>query len=226
MWLQQARYVFRYPEAVFTVHGIASTMKQVTFELGRLDALSDGVFAIALTLLVLDLKLPASVGPGDDLSFQQALIEQLPHILAWLLSFAILARLWIVQHSLLVNGDKRSRAFMTWNFVFLGAVTVVPFTTSLIAERHDQALSVIIFSVAMSLDGIALDRMWSVERSFFDAKAEADWAVASPRSSIVLILLVAATASLVALIYPSAGPFVWIAFPLAAPLLKRLVRKA
>lgn len=196
-------------------------MKQATFELGRLQALSDGVFAIALTLLVLDLKLPPTV---DDLSFKEALLNQLPHILAWLLSFAILARLWIVQHSLLVGGSQRSRAFTAWNFVFLGAVSVLPFTTSLIAERHDHPLSVIVFSAAMSLGGIALDRMWSVERSFLATEAEGNAAVSSPRSLVVLILLVSAVASAVALVHSSAGPFVWVAFPLVAPLLKGLVR--
>lgn len=201
-------------------------MKQATFELGRLEALSDGVFAIALTLLVLDLKIPTSVVPGDERSFDQALLEQLPHILAWLLSFAILARLWIVQHSLLVNGHERSRAFMTWNFVFLGAVSVVPFTTALIAERHDHAMSVIVFSVAMSLGGIALDRMWGVEKAFFVSEAERNAAVSSPRSPVLLILIVSVLASAVALVYPSAGPFVWIAFPLVAPMLKRFVNNA
>ena len=201
-------------------------MKQARFELGRLDALSDGVFAIALTLLVLDLKLPTRTGASDDLSFEEALVRQIPHILSWILSFAILARLWIVQHALLVGGGQRSRAFMGWNFVFLGAVSVVPFTASLIAERHDHALSVIVFSLVLSLGGIALDRMWSVERAFFAERAETDAAVSSPRPSVILILLVAMLASIVAIVYPSAGPFVWIAFPLSAPIARRLFGRA
>lgn len=200
-------------------------MKQATFELGRLTALSDGVFAIALTLLVLDLKLPATAGLATGVSFEENLVAQLPHILAWLLSFAILARLWIIQHALLVDGGKRSRAFMAWNFVFLGAVSVLPFTTSLIAERHDHALSVVVFSLALSVGGLALRRMWSVERKFFEAKAESDAAVSSPAKPAALILLVAAIACVAAPFYPTAGVLVWVAFPLLSPLLKNLFTK-
>ncbi len=200
-------------------------MKQATFELSRLTALSDGVFAIALTLLVLDLKIPETAGSSSEVSFEDSLVTQLPHILAWLLSFAILARLWIMQHALLVDGGKRSRAFMAWNFVFLGAVSVLPFTTSLIAERHDHALSVVVFSLALSVGGLALRRMWSVERTSFEAKAESDAAVSSPRSTVTLILLVAAIACAVALVFPTAGVVVWVAFPLFSPLLKNLFAK-
>jgi len=200
-------------------------MKQATFELGRLTALSDGVFAIALTLLVLDLKLPTTAGPTPDISFEGTLVSQLPHILTWILSFAILARLWIIQHALLVDGNKRSRAFMAWNFVFLGGVSVLPFTTSLIAERHDHALSVLVFSLALTVGGLALDRMWSVERTFFEAKAESDAAVSSPRSLVALILLVAAIACALAPFHPAAGAIVWVAFPSLAPLFKRLFSK-
>ena len=201
-------------------------MKQATFGVDRIRALSDGVFAIALTLLVLDLKLPTqdamSIDSGIGLSFDDALLGQLPHALSWILSFAILARLWVVQHALLVGGGQRSRSFTAWNFVFLSAVSVVPFTASLIAERHDYALSVFVFSVALSVGGIALDRMWSVERDFFTKQAEGNAAVSSPRSSTILILLIAITASATALVHPNAGPFVWIAFPLTAPLAHRL----
>jgi len=200
-------------------------MKQAKFELGRLAALSDGVFAIALTLLVLDLKLPSTGGAITSISFEDTLFSQLPHVLTWILSFAILARLWIIQHALLVDGNKRSRAFMAWNFVFLGCISVLPFTTSLIAERHDHALSVVVFSSALAVGGLALDRMWSVERTFFEARAEHDAAVSSPRSLVALILLVATIACAVAPFHPSAGAVVWVAFPSLAPLFKRLFGK-
>ena len=146
---------------------------------------------------------------------------QLPHALSWVLSFAILARLWIVQHALLVHGDTRSRAFMGWTFVFLGAVSVIPFTASLLAERHDHALSVIVFSAVLSIGGIALDRMWCVERDEFDRQARSDARVTSPRVSTIAILVLSVVAGVVALISPTAGPFVWIVYPLSAPWLHR-----
>ena len=98
-------------------------MKQSTFDAGRVSALSDGVFAIAMTLLVLALKLP-DLGPGlGGDAFAAALLEQGPRFMSWLLSFAILCRLWITQHALLAEGDTRSRGFVGWTFLFLGAVS-------------------------------------------------------------------------------------------------------
>ena len=209
----------------FHHYWLDESMKQATFELSRLSALSDGVFAIALTLLVLDIRLPTTAELSGGVSFDERMNDQLPHILAWVLSFAILARLWIVQHALLVDGGKRSRAFMAWNFVFLGTVSALPFTTSLIAERHDHALSVVVFSLALSVGGVALGRMWNAERTFFQAKAGSDAAISSPRPSIVLILLIAVIACTVALFHPAAGAVAWFAFPSLAPLLKRLLSK-
>ncbi len=202
-------------------------MRQARFDSSRLAALSDGVFAIALTLLVLDLKLPAldplNLEPEATGEFtERALLRQLPHFLAWVLSFAILARLWIVQHALLVGGGHRSRAFMGWNFAFLAAVSVIPFTTALIAEHRNNPWSVVVFSLTLIMGGIALDRMWSVERSFFVQQALTNRAVTSPRSSTILMLVITVVACLAGWAAPRRAPFVWMAFPLLAPLLHRI----
>lgn len=101
--------------------------RQSKFDVGRVSAISDGVFAIAMTSLVLDLKLPElEIGVSRE-ALAAVVLQQGPRFASWLLSFAILARLWIVQHALLVTGDTRSRGFMSWTFLFLGAVSFTPF---------------------------------------------------------------------------------------------------
>ena len=83
-------------------------MKHSEFSVGRIRSLSDGVFAIAMTLLVLDLKLPP-LGPSADQGVVTgALVQQIPRFISWILSFAILCRLWIVQHGLF-SGALSSR---------------------------------------------------------------------------------------------------------------------
>ncbi len=121
-------------------------MKQRTFDASRTSALSDGVFAIAMTLLVLDLKLPDLASGSQSITFAQGLLGQGPRFASWFLSFAILCRLWIMQHAVLTRGDTRSRSFVGWNFLFLGAISFLPYPTSLLSEHHDQSLSVILFS--------------------------------------------------------------------------------
>lgn len=77
---------------------------QSKFDAGRVSAISDGVFAIAMTLLVLDLKLP-DLDPGLSADvFAASVRQQAPRFASWLLSFAILTRLWIIQHAKVTPG--------------------------------------------------------------------------------------------------------------------------
>ena len=194
-------------------------MKQKAFDVGRIGALSDGVFAIAMTLLVLDLKLP-ELGQGLDYeAFSAAVIEQGPRFLSWLISFAILCRLWITQHALLAGAEQRSRGFMGWSFLFLGAVAFIPFPTSLLSEHRDQALSVIIFSVTLGVAGFALLRM---HRDVIRCRsAEKGQSSGHERPAIVL-LATALVAAVLALFMPLLGFLVWVIFPFAAFVLERV----
>ena len=134
-------------------------MKQQHFNMSRIAAISDGVFAIAMTLLVLDIQVPRLAGDVSADVFKDALLEELPSLIAWIISLALLCRLWISQHSLLEGGERRSRAFVGMNFVFLGVVSFIPFPTALMSEHPDQALSVIIFSACYAVAGLVLGGM-------------------------------------------------------------------
>lgn len=196
-------------------------MKQSAFETGRINALSDGVFAIAMTLLVLDLKLP-DLGPGltrDE--FSAALLEQGPRLASWLLSFAILCRLWITQHALLTGGGTRSRHFIGWTFVFLGAISFIPFPTSLLSEHHDQALSVVIFSATLAVAGIALLGMWKAERRDRPANASPTTTGRSPDRPVLILLVTAVVSSGIAFFSPGFGAWIWVAFPALAVVVSR-----
>jgi uncharacterized membrane protein len=196
-------------------------MKQSTFDAGRVSALSDGVFAIAMTLLVLALKLP-DLGPGLGRdAFAAALLEQAPRFASWLLSFAILCRLWISQHALLAEGDTRSRGFVGWTFLFLGAVSFIPFPTSLLSEHHDQALAVVIFSATLAAAGIALVGMRRVEQRHRPTNARPSAAGRSAERLVVILLATAAVSSGLAVFSPGLGALVWVAFPVAAALAGR-----
>ncbi|MFC1821951.1 TMEM175 family protein [Thermodesulfobacteriota bacterium] len=196
-------------------------MKQQWFKAGRLGGISDGVFAIAMTLLVLELKLPELQEPVSREVFNKALLGQSPHFISWILSFAILCRLWITQHALLEYGDKKSRGFTTMNFVFLGAISFIPFPTSLISEHYDHPLSIIIFSVTLFIAGLAFVGMWRLlEKEGLDPDklSEMNRRV---RTVIVLILVIAVISCLLATLKPQLGVFVWIVFPFAGLTMKR-----
>ena len=196
-------------------------MKQATFDAGRVSALSDGVFAIAMTLLVLDLKLPELGSDLDHDTFVAALQTQGPRFYSWLLSFAILCRLWIIQHALLAQGDTRSRGFVGWTFVFLGVVSLAPFSTALLSEHHDQALSVVIFSLSLAIAGSALAGMWHASLRHGAAHGKPRVLDRSSKRAMILLLVSAVVSIGLAPFSPKLGTLVWVAFPVIAFLIAR-----
>jgi TMEM175 potassium channel family protein len=110
---------------------------------GRVLALSDGVFAIAATLLVLDLRLPEDL-PGEEVSAR--LHDLLPAAGAYALSYVLIGVLWLAHHRLFrVVGPITNRVAML-NLVLLGLVSLLPFVTSTLARYGDQALPVQLYA--------------------------------------------------------------------------------
>jgi uncharacterized membrane protein len=190
-------------------------MKQKWFNVNRICGISDGVFAIAMTLLVLDLKLPEMKESISSQEFSQAIREQAPHFLSWIISFAILCRLWITQHALLEYDDKKSGGFTTINFIFLGAISFIPFPTSLISEHSEQPLSVIIFSATLIVAGLALVGMWRLlEKKGLEPDTVRDMN-RRVRRVVILMPVIAIISCLLATVNPPLGILVWIVFPFA-----------
>ncbi len=105
-------------------------------ETGRIEAFSDGVFAIAITLLILELKVPnihlADAHP--DAALLSELRALGPHYLAFFLSFVSILVMWVNHHRIFTIVRKSDDAFLFWNGLVLLCVTIVPFPTSLLAQ--------------------------------------------------------------------------------------------
>jgi uncharacterized membrane protein len=100
----------------------------------RLEAFCDGVFAIALTLLIIDIKIPSSTEINNTSDFWQALKHISPAIFAFILSFIIILITWVNHHNSIKLIDKSSNAFIYSNGFLLFTVVFVPFPTSLLGE--------------------------------------------------------------------------------------------
>jgi uncharacterized membrane protein len=96
----------------------------------RLEAFSDGVFAIAITLLVLEIGVPE--GSGDDLL--GAILDQWPSYLAYFVSFVTIAAYWIEHDAITQALDHADGIFIRLNLLMLALVSFVPFPTKLVAE--------------------------------------------------------------------------------------------
>jgi uncharacterized membrane protein len=117
----------------------------LAFDYDRTVALSDGVFAIALTLLVLTIP---EVESGDDLWGQ--LEDNLPAFGAYALSFVVLAALWRAHHVFLREVTRIDGRLTSLNLLYLGIIAIIPYPTGLVAEHGDESASVVVYAAALA----------------------------------------------------------------------------
>jgi uncharacterized membrane protein len=126
----------------------------------RLAALSDGVFAVAMTLLVLDLRLPVREAIHGDQDLWRALLALFPQIVTYMMSFLTLGIFWIGQQTQL-NYLSRSDRSLSWiHLFFLFSVTLVPFSTRLLSEFISFRTALIVYWLNILLLGVTLYLSW------------------------------------------------------------------
>ncbi len=108
-------------------------------ETGRLEAFSDGVFAIAITLLILNIEVP----PLDEGALTEAILRQWPAFLAYGVAFLTILIMWVNHHALFKHIHRINRAFLVLNGLLLMLVTFVNYPTALLARyfRDEQGLT-------------------------------------------------------------------------------------
>jgi uncharacterized membrane protein len=116
-------------------------------DLRRLVAFTDGVFAIAITLLVLNLEVPdvSDSRVGDEL------LDLAPQLGAYFLSFAVIGRFWLVHHRVFATMDSFDAALLGLNLLYLALIVLVPFTTEVLGEYGDTSVGVIVYAAVMAL---------------------------------------------------------------------------
>src|SRR4051794_35961774 len=122
----------------------------------RIRALSDGIFAFALTVLVLDLHLPEFTGPVTDTRFLDALIAQKERMLSFLLSFVVLAMYWIAHHNTFLVVARSSRVLIALNFVFLMCVVTVPFAASFLGQTGAIPMAIVAYGAMLIATSLTL----------------------------------------------------------------------
>jgi len=130
----------------------------------RLAALSDGIFGVAMTLLLLDLHVPAKELIDSEAKLWSALAALVPQLLVYLMSFVTLGIFWMGQQTQLNNLDKSDRD-LTWiHLGFLFTVTLLPFTTRLLADFIEYRAALLVYWLNIVLFGIALYASWGWAR--------------------------------------------------------------
>ena len=115
----------------------------------RIEALSDGLYAIAPTLLVLDLKLPSLGEAATNADLLNALHALLPKVLTWFLSFWVMAVLWLSQVRVYRLVHSLSRKMVRLELIQLACVSLMPFSTSLIGEHGKLPVAAVVYAANM-----------------------------------------------------------------------------
>jgi uncharacterized membrane protein len=130
----------------------------------RLEAFADGIYAIAATLLVLELKLPAVQG-DTDVALREALLALTPKLVLWLLSFWVMALFWLGQQRALKYLTALDGAGVRIELIQAALISLLPFTTALIGEHGNHTLAAAIYSANIgSVALLGLFRLVHIKR--------------------------------------------------------------
>ena len=119
-------------------------------DFGRIVAFTDGVMAVAITLLVLNLEVP-DVRPDE---LDEALRELDSSFLAYVLTFALVGRFWVIHHNLFETLERFDGRLMVLNLVFLMLIALMPFGMDLVDSYPDASIAIATFAVILSLTSL------------------------------------------------------------------------
>jgi uncharacterized membrane protein len=126
----------------------------------RLEAFSDGVLAIAITLLVLEVKIPSREGAG----LAHQLLDQWPAYLSYGVSFLTIGIIWANHHAMFVQIGKADRAVLYLNLGLLMCIAFIPFPTAVVAEfverSDDQRPAALLYGATLTLCAVFFNALW------------------------------------------------------------------
>lgn len=128
------------------------------FGINRIEALSDGVFSITMTLLILDIRLPHFTGAGDPEMSQ--LLTLLPKLENYFISFLVLGLFWVRQQMQFKIIKDADRNLMWINIFFLMFVAVIPLSNSLLFEYDETPISIQLYCANVFILGLILHYQW------------------------------------------------------------------
>jgi uncharacterized membrane protein len=117
-------------------------------EFSRIVAFSDGVFAIAITLLVLSLNVPAQLH-GKELS--EALWEERHDLLAYAISFAVIGRYWVVHHRFFGDVVGFDGRLLGLNIFYLAWIVLIPFSSEVLGDHGSESAAIVLYAVNLSM---------------------------------------------------------------------------
>lgn len=191
----------------------------------RLEALTDGIFAIAMTLLVLTLDLGEVVSGLTQTKLHHLLLAQLPKFYNYALSFVLLAIFWILHHQQFHYIKKTDQRHLWINIFILMFVALIPFSTSLVGDYSNDWMAEFFFGTNIFILGMLFSLNWHYstrDYRLIEGKLEQRHIRVGTRRGLVTPL-VSLLAILTAFVNPTCSPYVYLLIPviLSLPLFRK-----
>ena len=186
----------------------------------RLDALSDAVFGVAMTLLVLDVRLPEDIHPANANELLQALAGLMPKFLPYVLSFCVLGLRWLSNIQVRAHGEGVGREYVNWWLLYLLLITCVPFTTIIVGRFGNLAPAIWVYAGNTILISAVAFRLMALTPGIEPGDHLAG-------RQVSLMLLIGSSVLAIGWSFVSARQALWaLALNLAAPAITRWRRKS
>jgi uncharacterized membrane protein len=125
----------------------------------RVESFSDGVFAFAITLLVLSIPVP-DIKFADDHLLGSALLQAIPQLVPYVTSFATIGIIWLNHHSMFHEVQKVKHTTLTLNLLLLLVVAFIPYPTSVVGRYGALRSAVVLYGATFTAAGLAFSALW------------------------------------------------------------------
>jgi uncharacterized membrane protein len=193
-------------------------------ELDRIVNFSDAVFAIVITLLVLDIRVPNIPDTLVSQELPSRISDLGPKFLSYVISFLVIAVYWQAHHRVFRPIRSYDTTLLWLNFLFLMAISFLPFPTSLLGEYSEEQLSVVIYAATAALASLLLVSIsWYATTehrlvdSELDDEVERTRLVQDLAVSVVFVLSIG-----ISFFSPAAAMYSWLLLAITDPLIRRV----
>jgi uncharacterized membrane protein len=185
---------------------IAKQRQGNEIEFSRIVAFSDGVFSIAITLLVLNLGIASGLESGE---VADALWDQRESFLAFALSFAVIGRFWVVHHRFFGEVRAFDGRLIALNLLYLGSIVLIPFSSEVLGKDGGETAAVVFYAANLSAV-VLIGRLMTADAhraglTSADASRQRESRIRSTYIAAVFLLSIP-----VAIVAPGIAPFMWL----------------
>jgi uncharacterized membrane protein len=140
----------------------------------RLESFSDGVFAFAITLLVLNIPIP-DIKSADDQLLTAGLLRAIPQLIPYVTSFATIGIIWLNHHSMFHEVEKVKHTTLTLNLLLLLVIAFIPYPTGVIGRYGALRSAVVLYGATFTAGGLAFSALWfDIRRNRLSRQREDD----------------------------------------------------